>query len=128
MENASKALIIAGAILIALLLISVGIMIFNSSSGLFGSATAKMSEQEKSMFNQEYLMYEGKRVSGSQVAELIRKVDANNANESENPHININITKDEIKNAYQYEVKCDTDGSGVISDITVKRIGETKKQ
>ena len=33
MENASKALIIAGAILIAILLISLGIIMFNSSSG-----------------------------------------------------------------------------------------------
>lgn len=33
MENASKALIIAGAILISILLISLGIIMFNSSKG-----------------------------------------------------------------------------------------------
>ena len=38
MENASKALIIAGAILISILLISVGILIFNSTSGVTDSA------------------------------------------------------------------------------------------
>lgn len=33
MENASKALIIAGAILISILLVSLGIIMFNSSKG-----------------------------------------------------------------------------------------------
>ena len=33
MENASKALIIAGALLISILLVSLGIMMFNSSKG-----------------------------------------------------------------------------------------------
>ena len=35
MENASKALIIAGAILLAILLISLGIMIFNQAQQIF---------------------------------------------------------------------------------------------
>jgi len=39
MENASKALIIAGAILISILLISVGILIFNSISGITDNAS-----------------------------------------------------------------------------------------
>ena len=39
MENASKALIIAGAILISILLISVGILIFNSTRGFTDNAS-----------------------------------------------------------------------------------------
>ena len=35
MENASKALVIAGAILISILLVSVGIMIYSGASGIF---------------------------------------------------------------------------------------------
>ena len=38
MENASKALIIAGSILIAILLISLGIIMFNASRGTTGQA------------------------------------------------------------------------------------------
>ena len=38
MENASKALIIAGAILISILLISVGILVFNSTKGVTDNA------------------------------------------------------------------------------------------
>ena len=47
MENASKALIIAGAILIAILLISLGILVFKASSGTTDQAknTTKAMEQ-----------------------------------------------------------------------------------
>lgn len=89
MENASKALLIAGAVLIVILLISVGIMIFNSSKGLFGSATSSMTEQEQKMFNDKFTMYEGNNVSGTQVQELIRAVKISNMNE-DNPKIKIN--------------------------------------
>ena len=47
MENASKALIIAGAILISILLISLGIVMFNASKGTTAQAsnTASVMEQ-----------------------------------------------------------------------------------
>lgn len=47
MENASKALIIAGAILISILLISLGIIMFNASKGTTDQAndTANAMEQ-----------------------------------------------------------------------------------
>ena len=47
MENASKALIIAGAILISILLISLGIIMFNSSKGTTDQAadTANAMQQ-----------------------------------------------------------------------------------
>ena len=38
MENASKALIIAGAILISILLVSLGIIMFNNSKGVTDQA------------------------------------------------------------------------------------------
>ena len=46
MENASKALIIAGAILISILLISVGILIFNSTRGFTDNASATDNAME----------------------------------------------------------------------------------
>ena len=121
MENASKALIIAGAILISILLISVGIMIFNSSNGLFSSATRSMSDQEKQMFNQKFTIYEGTKISGSSVKELQRLVTANNADE-ENVEVTLDMATADatIKNAKQYTVTMeDTDTDGLIDSITV---------
>ena len=131
MENASKALIIAGAILISILLISIGIMIFTSSSGLFNSAKTSMSDQEKNMFNQKFTMYEGSKATASEVRELIRAVINNNA-DAENPDIQINGTDIDnststtaipsdgtaLVNAKQYTIQC-TLNQGVVSNITI---------
>ena len=51
MENASKALIIAGAILLAILIISLGIMIYNQASGVVNNNS--MSQVDISSFNQQ---------------------------------------------------------------------------
>ena len=135
MENASKALIIAGAILISILLISIGIMIFNSSSGLFDSAKTNMSDQEKTMFNQKFTMYESTNASGSQVRDIIRAVKTNNANK-DNATVTINGAKIEgntdasvmpntsnntIVTTTRYTVKCETDSStGLVKNIVIK--------
>lgn len=133
MENASKALIIAGSILIALLLVSVGIMLFNGSTGLFNSAKSKMTDQEKSLFNSTFTAYEGKNISGTSVKELLRTVVVNNDDKENNPHITINgndsftqtsIGSTEIKNVAKYEVKVDMSG-GVVNNITVNGGGIT---
>lgn len=47
MENASKALIIAGAILISILLISLGIVMFNASKGTTAQASNTASTMEQ---------------------------------------------------------------------------------
>ena len=136
MENASKALIIAGAILISILLITVGIMIFQSSSGLFNTAKSSMSDQEKNMFNQKFTMYEGTKATAAEVKELIRAINSNNA-DAANPQIKIN-NKDipaggystttitpasgsntiTIQNAVQYTLECETQ-DGVVSNIKI---------
>ena len=48
MENASKALIIAGAILISILLISVGIMVMNSTDEVTGGMQQQMDSTSNS--------------------------------------------------------------------------------
>ena len=79
MENASKALIIAGAILLAILLISLGIMIFNQASNTVSNSG--MSEAEITAFNNKFTKYEGKQ-SGNMVKSMIQEVLANNAKAS----------------------------------------------
>lgn len=77
MENASKALIIAGAILVSILIVSLGVMIFNSMSGT-ARKMANMDEQEIAAFNSKITPYLGKSISGSQVNALIQYVISNN--------------------------------------------------
>lgn len=80
MENASKALIIAGAILLAILLISLGIMIFNQAQDTVNNNG--MSQAELQSFNNKFIKYEGTNKSGSEVKAMINEIIASNADES----------------------------------------------
>lgn len=81
MENASKALIIAGAILLAILIISLGIMIYNQASGVVNNNS--MSEVDISTFNQKFTQYEGDHVRGAQVNALLEQIRTNNVTYSD---------------------------------------------
>ena len=80
MENASKALIIAGAILISILLIAISMYIYNSAQGTINNAADKMSEQEKSVYNSAVSSYIGTNKKGVDVKSLIDAVIASNNN------------------------------------------------
>ena len=71
MENASKALIIAGSILVAILIISLGIMIFNNVSNSAKNAI-NMDSKEIANFNAKITPYLGDSISGSQVNALLQ--------------------------------------------------------
>ena len=73
MENASKALIIAGSILIAILIISLGIMVFNNMSNSVKNE-ATLDKQAREAFNSKISPYIGKNISGSQVNTLVQLV------------------------------------------------------
>ena len=78
MENASKALIIAGAILLSIAIIGIGMFVYNSVSDTISGA-ADMTPQEVEAYNQTYLTYEGVR-NGSQLKALCDSVRQHNMN------------------------------------------------
>ncbi len=78
MENASKALLIAGAILICILLIGVGMMVFNGAQDGIDEAILNMSAQQKDMFNQNFSRYVGERVTGTNVRALLQNIISSN--------------------------------------------------
>ena len=73
MENASKALIMAGAILIAIMIVSLGIVVFNNMSNSAKQA-ANMDKQEIESFNAKITPYVGQNINGSQVNALIQLI------------------------------------------------------
>ena len=73
MENASKALIIAGSILVSILVISLGVLMFNKMGGSAKEA-ANMDEQEIANFNSKITPYVGQNINGSQVNALIQLI------------------------------------------------------
>jgi len=85
MENASKALIIAGAILISIVLIAVGVLVVNNMNEPVDEAIAQMSDQAKRIFNSKFEGFAGdKRLPGDARA-LISAIIASNASETQ-PH------------------------------------------
>ena len=77
MENASKALIIAGAILLAILLISLGIFIFTGAQDTAKNAGG-LESQEAATFNASILKYEGTGKSASDIRSMKNEVIAAN--------------------------------------------------
>lgn len=79
MENASKALIIAGAILLAILLISMGMLVLNKATGILDND--QLDEAAVTTFNQRFTKYAGDKVKGSNVRSLMSEVAAYNGSD-----------------------------------------------
>ena len=103
MENASKALIIAGAILISILLISIGIILINSGRDVTETGKTGMQSQAMQAFNAQFLPYEG-IINGTQLKALYETVQASNAAHPEN-YVRFSWPIDQIKPNLKYRVK-----------------------
>ena len=80
MENATKALLIAAAVLIAIILISLGLAVVRH--GQEAVQDADLSEAEATQFNSKFTMYEGSNVSTSRVNAMLNAVFAHNNQET----------------------------------------------
>ena len=127
MENASKALIIAGAVLIAILLISLTLIIIKNANPVIKQTEQVGATIEVHTFNSQFLPYTGDPVRGSQVRNLCDVVIANNGN-SKNQKVKLNDKGDSddiitIKNGIKlnktYEVKETYATSGYIENISI---------
>lgn len=78
MDNASKALIMAGAILISVAIVGIGIYIFSTASALTDDATSQMDALGVTTINARLERYFGDNVRGSQLKQLIKEVNAIN--------------------------------------------------
>ena len=81
MENASKALIIAGAILLSILIIGLGMFIYQKAAGAMEGIN--INSQEVQSYNSAFIYYEGVQ-TGSAVRALCDSVRShNNANQND---------------------------------------------
>ena len=74
MENASKALIIAGAILISILLISVGIIIMNAINDPVQQGADSAASQAIEIFNSKFTGYMGTDMDYNTTKQLITTI------------------------------------------------------
>ena len=82
MENASKALIIAASILVAIMIVALGVRIFNGARR--SADTTSLDSAEITMFNQKFERFSGKQ-SGSNVKSLCSFAISNASTNKEEP-------------------------------------------
>lgn len=83
MDNAAKALIIAGGILLAILIISLGIYIWQLGGNFINQGERQKEEEQIREFNQEYESYQRQALRGTDVISIINKVRNNNIKNAE---------------------------------------------
>lgn len=142
MENASKALIIAGAILLSILIISLGIMVYNNAKSTVGDAN--LDAETIQTFNSKFTMYCGTGVSAAKANSLVEAVNSNNVtNDSKieivfapttgvtgtalaaNTHYTgtVDATNKKyniiLSSNYEYNIGYEQSGSGIINKIVI---------
>lgn len=78
MENASKALLIAAAILIVIILVAFGVKVLNSTSGSKDSASTIGEHLSMAAFNTRIKHYVGPKKSTKEVVELLKIIKSYN--------------------------------------------------
>lgn len=111
MENASRALIMAASILLGVMIISVGVALFNSFSATGKSTIEKMEEKEINQWNNNYLKYENsEKITAHDIITVINHAQANNRLYFENEQPNkyaenmyyVQVDIDNIKNVEKW--------------------------
>ena len=103
MENATKALMIAAAVIVAILIISLGIGIFNMASEQVDNA-GDLSEYQIQQHNDKFKKYEGTAKTGSDVNAMLTTV-FNHNNSQEDNSTCVKVTGEKVKNEKGEEVK-----------------------
>ena len=131
MENASKALLIAGSVLIAILLIAFGVRTFNSTQGTTESVKETMSATEMATFNNKFSGYMGTNVPAAKVKALANLIIANNATADSNHTVKLKVGASEATDVAatiqsnvnaltgHYTVNATTVENGLVKIITV---------
>lgn len=108
MENASKALLIAGGVLIAMIIASFGVYLYGVYHSHSENMLAVMSQKEIDEFNAKFLTFEGKDLTANEVVSIMNLVRENNYR----------------KKGTEYQIKVNTDGWQKASEI-IDNKGET---
>lgn len=103
MENASKALLIAGAILLSILIIAIGMFIYNSAQSTIQNSMQSMSTQEVQAFNNEFAGFEGKQ-QGSNIKAMIGTLIANANTYRDEPTKIPGVKFDKVNNSSESKV------------------------
>ncbi len=126
MENASKALLIAGSVLVVIVLIAVGMKILNSTAGASESAQKTMDSTAITNFNMQFVnkgvsLTSKVTVTGSQALALQQAVLASNA-VNKTHQISGNVTSTNIVISNKYYIHKPGTKDGYINKIDFEKV------
>lgn len=138
MENASKALIIAGAILLAILIIGLGMLIFNQAKEQL--TKTNLDQDTIATLNARFDNYIGDNVRGTSVKTLCNEIRNNNLSADESTTFSVKLTfgtdkdvtdateinkvRSKIGNGKYYKVECTYSAqTKLIDSITITEAG-----
>lgn len=135
MENATKALLIAAAVLVVILVISLALVIYTKSAESVNNA-GDLSEYEIHQFNEKFTKYQGENVSGSDVNAMVQTVvNHNNAEAREGGSNFVSVTgavtvagsaitamPTKLNAGNRYSVAITLDADGLVTTITVTAV------
>lgn len=108
MENASKALIIAASVLIAIMVLSLGVYLFSIFGGTSQEITNIITESQISEFNSNFTKYEGKTdIRAQDIVSVANFAIKNNKQNADNParHVYVSLRNSPGFNTAQFETK-----------------------
>lgn len=133
MENASQALIIAGAILLAILLVAVGMFIFNRANNAIQGSANQMDQQEIETHNRYFSQYNGVQ-NGATVKGFLagwgQKIAPEGTPDERKPDLKGDLgtgksakeilnAQNKVKTAQRYDVEVDNGENGLVETITI---------
>ena len=131
MDNASKALIMAGAILLAVAIVGLGVYFFSMSEGLTDQAGDSITNLSTDLQNSELFKFEGDNVRGTDIHTLARHLGQIRADWAEtitvyyeggnftgNDVTEANI-KGKINKGHVYTVEMQTGSTGFVKYIRI---------
>ena len=130
MENASKALIIAGGILLAIMILALLVYMGTAMTDMAESQDRKLAAQQLEEFNKSYLVYNKTRMYGTDVITVVNKAINHNKNigasETDPYYINVKIkTTDDFKTTGKViNYYLSPDDENYENDLSVDKIKE----
>lgn len=137
MENATKALLIAAAILIAIVVITLGVFVLGKGSTLV-KENSDMSEVEITTYNSKFEGYCGQNIRGAQVRQLLNAVNQHNRTNADDESRQIKIKgvgagtatekggqtdnkPNDIKTGFSYNVTPSYGQGGLVDTIEIQQ-------
>lgn len=121
MENATKALLIAGSVLISILIISLLVMIFNNTGNVSRTYNDRIESEDITKFNSNFTKYLGQDLTIHEVI-TITNFALNNGVTVNNGKSTADINDSSLKEKYSITIPENAYGSdGYIKEVTIMK-------